>query len=269
MVINYLKLEYQKFGKNAVVTLLIMMYIIFLPTLIFFGREVQPIPPIFLSNDVFFEFPTVWDWMGFAGNWLVFFFLGFIAVHIITNEVSDKTMRQAIINGQTRSEFYLSKLTVIVALAIFATIYYAICTFAIGWFNTKEPTLEMAFDNEFAISRYFLMSLGYLTFGLMIGIVIRRSGIAVLLYWTFVLFLEPLIRWVGHKKIFNNETMNYYPMNAIEDLQPFPFYNFARFIPETVDFQFLLSYKIASILTIIYIMLFIILGYRHLIKKDM
>lgn len=268
-MLNYLRLEYQKFGKNSVINMLVLMFLIFHPTLIFIGREIKPIPPVFLTNDIFFEFPTVWAWMGFAGNWLVYFFLGFIAVHIVTSEVTNKTMRQGVINGMTRTEFFMSKLTVIFTISLLATLYYALCTIAIGWLNTKEPSMAMAFENEYAIPRYFLMCMGYMSFGLMIGIVIRRPGISVLLYWSYILFLEPLIRWAGHKRIFDNETMNYYPMNAVEDLQPFPFYNFARFVPNDVDFEFLLSYKMATILTIIYTLLFLGLGYWNLMKKDM
>lgn len=249
--------------------MLLAMYMLFLPTLIFIGKQVQPIPPVLLSNDVFFEFPTVWEWMGFAGNWLVFFCLGFVAVHIITSEVSNKTMRQAVINGQTRTEFFIGKVIFIVTLSFLATVYFALATFVIGWFNTDSPTIGLALEGWPAILRYFLMCLGYLSFGLMIGIVIRRSGIAVLTFWSYILFLEPAIRWLGHKKIFNNETMNYWPMNAVEDLQPFPFYKFASFIPSEVKFDFLLDYKVAVILTCFYTVLFIGLAYWSLLKKDM
>lgn len=269
MINNYLKLEYQKWSKNAVINMLIAMFLIFHPTLIFIGREVQPIPPIIITNDIFFEFPTVWNWMGFAGNWLVYFFLGFISVHIITAEVGNKTMRQGIINGQTRKEFFLSKLTVIVTISLLATLYFGLCTFIIGWFNTQDVDLAYALENEYALLRYFLMCMGYMSFGLMIGIVIRSAGIAVLTYWSYILFLEPLIRWAGHKRIFNDASMNYYPANVIEDLQPFPFYNFARFVPGDVDFPFLLEYKTAMIMSVIYILIFLGLGYWHLVKKDM
>ncbi len=268
-MINYLKLEYQKFGKNAVVTMLISMYMLFLPTLIFIGKEVKPIPPVLLSNDIFFEFPTVWEWMGFAGNWLVFFCLGFIAVHLVTSEVTNKTMRQAVINGQTRTEFFIGKLIAITTVSLFATLYYMLCTLVIGWFSTKDPTLALAFEEWQAIPRYFLMCMGYLSFGLLIGIVIRRSGIAVLTFWSYILFLEPLVRWLGHKRLLDNETMNYWPMNAVEDLQPFPFYRFARFIPDTVEFDFLLDYKTAAILTLIYTCIFISLAYWSFLKKDL
>ncbi len=268
-MINYLKLEYQKWSKNAVITMLLGLFIILNPTVILIGREIPPVPPILITTDVFFQFPTVWDWMGFAGNWLVFFFLGFVSVHIVTSEVSNKTMRQSIINGQTRKEFFLSKLTVILALSVLATLYYVICTFLIGWFNTDNPDLALAFENEWAIPRYFLMCIGYMSLGLMLGIVIRSPGIAVLSYWSYILFLELLLRWQVHYRLIKNESMNYYPANAIEDLQPFPFYKFARFIPQSVDYNFLLEYNTAMIMTIIYSTIFLFLGYWYLSKKDM
>jgi ABC-type transport system involved in multi-copper enzyme maturation permease subunit len=268
-MLNYLKLEYQKFGKNAVITMLVSLYVLFLPTLIFIGKEVPAIPPVLLSNDIFFEFPTIWEWMGFAGNWLVFFCLGFVAVHIITSEVQNKTMRQAVINGQTRTEFFIGKVVLIFTISFFATLYYVFATMVIGWFSTDDPSFAEALEGWPAMLRYFLMCLGYLSFGLMIGIVIRKSGIAVLTFWSYILLIEPLIRWRGHKQIFDNESMNYWPMNAVEDLQPFPFYRFGSFMPDNLNFNILLDYQTAVILTIFYTILFLGLAYWSLLKKDM
>ena len=42
-MLNYLKLEYLKFGNNAIVSLLVVMFLIFHPALIFFGKEIQSV----------------------------------------------------------------------------------------------------------------------------------------------------------------------------------------------------------------------------------
>lgn len=267
-MLNYLKLEYQKFGKNSVVQLLVIMYLIFLPTLIFIAKEFPTLPPIFLTTDIFFEFPTVWNWMGYVGNWLVYFLLGFISVYLISAEVTNKTMRQGIINGMSRGEFFMSKMTAIIAISFMATLYYVICTFAIGWFSTKDPTFAIAIQTDYAVLRYFLMSLGYLSFGLLIGIVIRSAGIAVLLFWSYILFIEPIVRAV-HRYYFNHVSVNYYPMNIIEDLHPMPFFNFGSYQPNNVQYEFLIPFGTAIPLSMALIIAFFALAYWNLMKKDM
>lgn len=269
-MLNYLKLEYLKFANNSVVGLLVVMFLIFHPALIFFGKEVQPIPPFLLTNDIFFEFPTIWEYMGYIGNWLVFFFMGFISVHLITSEVTNKTMRQGIINGQTREDFFKSKVTVIVFMSLCATIYYFLITLLIGWFNTKEPSLSLALDfGAYAVLRYFLMCMGYLSFGLLIGIVIRSAGIAILLFISYILFLEPVVKAVIKFQIFTESNfVNYFPMNAIEDLHPLPVYHNLDFLEKEGGVNLLLDYNNAVLATCIYIALFLFLAYRSLKTRD-
>ncbi len=270
-MLSLLIIEYQKFRKNSVVSLLVIMYLAFQPTIIFIAKEFPTIPGVILSNDYYFEFPNVWDWMGYIGNWLVFFFLGFISVYIITSEVTHKTLRQSVINGFSRNKIFLGKLLTIFVISVLAAIYYTFWTLIIGWFSTTDPTLSLAFQNEYAGLRFFLMCFGYLSFGLMIGIVIRSAGIAVLLYWCYVLFLEPLARFgiIYQFDRLDNSLMKYFPLNAIEDLHPCPLFDFQAFIPRKVDYEFLLSFQSAALLTILYSFIFLALAYLSLVKKDM
>ncbi|WP_235298881.1 histidine kinase [Portibacter marinus] len=268
-MLNYLKLEYQKFGKNTVVTMLLFMYMAFLPALIFLGKTVPTIPGLMASNNLFFEFPTVWQWMGYSGNWLVFFCLGYVAVHIITSEVSNKTFRQSIINGQSRTEFFVGKCVALLALCVGATMYYAIVTSLIGLIATEAPDLQMILDGGPYILRFFIMCLGYLSFAMLIGLVIRSSGIAILLYWSYVLFIEPFIRWVVHREIALDESILYYPMNIVEDLLPMPFFEFASAIPSEVNFDFLIDPNLAIGLTLALTAIFVSLAYWNMLAKDM
>jgi len=268
-ILHLLALEWKKFKGNAVCQLLSIMFLVLMPTLLFFGKELSDVPPPLPSNDVFFNFPTIWEYNGYVGNWLVFFFLGFIAIYIITSEVNNKTLRQSIIIGMTRKQFFLGKLSVIVVLTLFATVLYTICTLVIGGFHADSFSFSAAFDNDQAILRFFLMTLGYLSFGLMLGFVIRRSGIAIFTYLSYIMFIELIIRWAIHFNTFKDNTMNFYPMNAIEDLMPNPFFKYAELIPrKDLDFSFLLTYNEAIITTSIYIVIFIGLSYWNFMKKD-
>lgn len=271
-VLRLLKLEYTKFKKNSVIGLLTLLYVISMPTVIFIGKEFDDIdlPDPLPGKIVFYEFPTVWDYLGYVGNWLSFFFLGLIAVFIVVNEVNYKTFRQNIITGLTRKEYFLAKVYSILAISVLAALYYA--TVAMGIGLTHTPNLEMSeiLDSSWAIPRFFLMTFGYMSFGLFIGFLIRRSGVSVLFYLTYILMFEAMIKWGIHfRLIAKNATINYYPSNCIEDLMPMPLFRFADLIPKKdIDFNFLLNYTEATIGTLVWIVIFLGLSYRSLMKRD-
>jgi ABC-type transport system involved in multi-copper enzyme maturation permease subunit len=269
MIFKLLALEYKKFKKNSVITMLLGMYLIFHPIAIFFIQDLElPIPGF--TKESIYGFPGIWEYMAYEGSWLVFFFLGFIAVHIVTSEVSNKTLRQNIITGLSRRDFFIGKLAVVTSLAIFASIYYFICSFAIGWLSTSEPNMELALQTDFAVPKFFLMSFAYMIFGLFVGFVIRKAGLAVLAYLSYVMFLEPLIKLL-HIQLYQgtvSKIVNYWPTNMMEDLTPNPFYKIAENIPSGIDYPFLLSTQEAVIGSCIYTVLFITLAWLHFKKND-
>ena len=81
--------------------------------------------------------------------------------------------------------------------------------------------------------------------------------------------IEPLIKWAVHFRFFKNETVNYYPLNSIEDLMPNPLFRFADLIPrKDLDFSFLLTYQQATLSSIVWIVIFLGLAYYSFIKRD-
>lgn len=268
-IINLLHTEWLKFSKNAVVSLLAIMFVITMPTVIFVGKEFKNVPKPLPDNRIFFEFPTMWDYLGYAGSWLVFFFLGLIVIFLITSEVGYKTMRQNVITGYTRKTYFLSKFSSMMVLAAFGTLLYAVIGLVIGFVHTEDATLSMAFDNKWAIGRFFLMSLGYMSLAFVIAFLVRRSGVAVLMYITYVMLIEHFLKWVIHFRMVKNATINYYPSNAFEDLMPFPLYRFADAIPrKDLTFDFLLSYPHAAITSMVFIALFIGISYWSFMRRD-
>ncbi len=266
---NLLSLEWKKFKNNSVFNLFGVMYLVTYPVVIFIGKELQ-LPAMVLDTNDFFMFPNNWQWMAYVGNWLVFFFLGFIMMNMITSEVGFKTMRQNIITGMTRKDYFLGKLYTAIAISLATTLYYIICTVAIGFFHNDPYSFANAFDEPIWIFRFFLMSMGYLSFALLIGFVIRRSGVAIFTYTCYILFIELMLKWFVHGKVVSNSSsINYWPLNAIEDLAPLPSWNKLENVPmKDIDFAFLLTPSHAMIASSIYICLFIGLAYWHFMKKD-
>lgn len=267
--LHLLNLEWKKFKNNAVVSLFGLMFLITMPTVIFVGKEWKDLPPPIPDNSIFFNFPGVWDYQGYIGNWLVFFFLGFVVIYMTTAEVNFKTMRQNIITGMTRKDYFLGKIVSIVFLSLVATLLYSIICFLIGAFHAEEFSMSDAFKNDYAIPRFFLMCMGYMSFGLMCAFLIRKSGIAIFAYISYIIFIEPMLKWNVHFRIFKNESINYWPLNAIEDLTPLPFFRYVENIPrKDLDFPFLLDTHHAIIASTIYIAIFIFIAYKSFLQRD-
>ena len=265
-----LKLEYTKFKNHSLTVILAALYLIFFPTIIFYGKQLNDLPDELPSVNVFYKFPSVWDYLGYIGSWLVFFFLGLIAVFSVVNEVRYKTFRQNIISGLTRKEYFLAKFFSITAISLVVTILYFIVGFIIGATHTENWGFFDVFDNSWAIPRYFLMSMGYLSFGLFVGFFIRRSGLAILFYLIYVIAIDPIIKWTVNSYVFSDGIVRFTPMNSVEDLMPLPFFRFVDLIPDIdFDFEFLLTYPQAVIATLLWSGLFIFIAYRNFTTRDL
>ncbi|MBT8189523.1 MAG: ABC transporter permease subunit [Saprospiraceae bacterium] len=268
-MLRLIKLEWSKFSKNTIIVLLFIFFILFFPASLYIGKLMPDLPSFLPGREIFFNFPTVWEYLGYAGNWTVFFFLGVLVIYTVTIEVNNKTMRQSIINGLSRNEFFASKMINIVLLSTFATLFYCILSLGVGFINGENESLSSAFDNDYAIPRFFLMSFSYMNFAIFLALIFRKSGIAVFLYLTYVMIIEMILRWVVHMKIDNSELINYYPMNVTEDLMPFPFLRYADFIQNNeIEFPILLTTQEAVLATLAYSFLFLSISYITFMRRD-
>lgn len=142
-----------------------------------------------------------------------------------SSEFSSKTFRQNLITGLSRSQMFQAKLYTILMISTVATLLYWISCLAYGLIHTPDITIDLITERWEWVLRYWLMCLGYMSFAWMLAVVFRRSALATIFYLTYVLFLEPILRWAVHYQLFNHRSMLFYPMNAIEDLEPNPFSN--------------------------------------------
>ena len=55
-----------------------------------------------------------------------------------------------------------------------------------------------------------------------VAVWIRKGTLAILVYFSYIMFIEPVIRAI-HLYYFNNRSTLFYPMNVVEDLMPNPF----------------------------------------------
>lgn len=274
-MLKLLALEYDKFRNNGVVMTLTLLYVLLFPTILFLGKQFTSLPNI-PNPLVMYEFPIVWDYMGFVGSWMTSSFLGFMVIYMFTSEIGNKTLRQGVINGMTRKEFYLGKVLSILVISLIATIFYWIVTFAIGYFHTDGIDLELVLDNNWAGVKFFLMTFGYLTFALLLSVLLRSSGITIFLYFVYVMMIDTLLKYAlvaliatDYLSFIPMSFVNYLPINIIEDAFPLPIMKTGKsfissefpYNPFTTSSEFFTG-------TIIYIIIFLGLSWRSFMKRD-
>lgn len=270
-MLHLLKLEWLKQKDYLLFKMLAVAYAVFLPATLFIGKKLDfgagsPINP----KNQFFQFPTIWEWLGYIGSWMTYFMLGFLVVLMVTNEFSNRTLRQNMITGLKRGEFFKSKLAFMVVVGLAASLYYMVCALVIGLLHSNDTLyFSTIFKHVDLVPRFFLMSLGYMSFGLLVGLLFKRTGIALFIYLAYSMVGEFILRYVVHLYIFKNRSMCFYPFNAMEDLVPLPVADFADDLFKQMGFKVFLTPVEAIVTTSIYITLFLALSYKRLKSSDL
>lgn len=268
-MINSLRLEFLKFKKNPTIRLLFLFFCAFFPFgYLMINRIKNSLPDFIPNKDALVQFPQVWNYMGHGGTYLVFFLLASIMIFTVSLEARYKTMRQGIINGQTRNEFFLSKLYTLIALSLFATVYYCIICYTIGAINTTG-TYELFTDN-LVILKFFLMCLGYLSFAMMIAFVTRNGLLSFLLYLSYALIIERLFKFFLHWIIKPTKFENVYPAETIDNLIPNPIWEIASGMSKNLNQnEKLIDFSDSLIPVIFYILLFTGIAYMSFKRRDL
>ncbi len=255
---HLLKLEWLKYRKNSVFLWMIGLYSVFLPLSLLTSQNLFANAPN-MSADKLLQFPIIWSFLGYVGNWLSYFFFGFLAIYTVTSEFNNRTLRQNIISGLSRTQFISAKFLALGTLALLVTLYFALLCIVVGMITTDAIGGDLIGQRIDMIGRYFLMHLGYMSLGLIIALLARRTAMAVFFYFAYTLFFETIWRWTLHRRIFEDVSMHFYPANAFEDLAPIPFEDwpmFGQFLNST-ELTLFLSPLQAVTCSVIYILLFI------------
>ena len=263
------QLEWLKWRKHLTFRVMIIAYLIILPAVYLTAKEIPELPPPIGSPEVLFIFPTIWPYLAFAGTWVVFFLFGLLGIILVTSEYNFKTLRQNIITGLSRPQYFWAKVLFFISLSLFTTLYYFLCGLVIGWWHTEVIISAKVFQYSDYFLRYFLLTMGYLSLGMLFGVLIKRTGLAIILYFGYIMFVEVAWRWLVHFQLFNHKSMHFYPAKAISDIAPFPVFEPAQEFLEQNEFPLFLSDVEAIVTLSIYILLFLGLSYRRINYSDL
>ncbi|WP_223548193.1 ABC transporter permease [Aestuariivivens sp. NBU2969] len=179
-MLRLLDIEYYKLIHNKASRVLVLIYFILLSLISLFATIKFNIGPIkfHLAELGIFNFPYIWHFNTFVAAQLKFFLL-LVIVSMVANEYSNKTIKQNLIDGLSKKEFILSKFYAVIALSLISTLFVFVVSLILGLIYSSYNELSIIFlDLEYLVA-FFVKLLGFFSFGLFLGMLIKRSAFAV------------------------------------------------------------------------------------------
>ena len=206
-----------------------------------------------------YAFSNVWNNLGFWTSIFVVF-ISILTIIITTNEYVFRTNRQNVIDGYSREQYYHAKWLMVLAFTIFTTVYVFILGLIFGATNDSFSNFPGKIENLFYV---FVLSLNYYSFGLLLGILFKRSGIAIGIFFLYNMIIESLLKSLLNWKL--DTVGNYLPLQASDELLPFPILELVKSLAQMEKASPAYGYIIASFAWII---IYYIIGRVRLLKSD-
>ncbi len=264
LTLEWLKLRHYRPFWVLLILYFVVLGLVSCSVMLFFeylasqGAKFQGIDPTMVP---FYDFDDVWQNLTYLASFYKMF-LGFIVVMSITNEYDYKTIRQNIIDGLTKKEFIATKLLVILVLSAATTVFIFLVGLVMGWIYSPVQGWEVVLGQAEFLLAYFLDVLTFLVFALLVGMLIRRTGFAIVLLAFYTLFIEPIgttILAVNYPEL---TFYDYFPIRAINNLITISYHKYA--FREVQDFV-----AIKDVLVVgIYLLGFTFLNYWLLKTRD-
>ncbi|MDA0277312.1 MAG: ABC transporter permease [Bacteroidetes bacterium] len=273
-----LQIELIKLWNNRASKTLIYGYFILLTGIALIAAIKFDIGPIkfHLAEQGIFNFPYIWHFNTFVAA-LLKIFLAIIIVSMMSNEYTYKTIKQNLIDGLSKKEFIASKFLTVVLFSIVSTVFVAVISLILGSIYSDYTEWGIVFTDLRFVLAYFIKLVGFFSFCLFIGILVKRSAFALgflILWQMFEGFTRGMIRW----KLFDGETtdaiMGFFPLNAMFNVlkEPFSRLSAVQSVANQIGEEIALDYG-TSLLDMLIVLawtaIFIWGSYRILKKRDL
>ncbi|MDO7586522.1 MAG: ABC transporter permease subunit, partial [Flavobacteriaceae bacterium] len=273
-----LQIELIKLWNNRASKTLIYGYFILLTGIALIAAIKFDIGPIkfHLAEQGIFNFPYIWHFNTFVAA-LLKIFLAIIIVSMMSNEYTYKTIKQNLIDGLSKKEFIASKFLTVVLFSIVSTVFVAVISLILGSIYSDYTEWGIVFTDLRFLVAYFIKLVGFFSFCLFIGILVKRSAFALgflILWQMFEGFTRGMIRW----KLFDGETtdaiMGFFPLNAMFNVlkEPFSRLSAVQSVANQIGEEIALDYGTSLLdmgIVLAWTAIFIWGSYRILKKRDL
>lgn len=187
-----LKLEYYKNLNYLPFRVFTLLYFAILIILLFVGLADLDLlgSKVNLKEQGMYDFPGIWNFTTYIVA-LLKIFPGLIIVFSISQEFSNRMFKQNIIDGLSREEFIISKLSTITIFTLISTVIVFVITLFLGKTYSTVTDSDMIFKEMFFVGNYFIKLFSFFCFLLFLSVLLRKSVFVFLAF--FVLWIAEMI----------------------------------------------------------------------------
>ena len=274
-----LSIELQKIWKNKASRVLTLTYFILL-TFIALIASIKFNLGVFklhLAEMGIFNFPFIWHFNTYIAA-ILKLFLAIVIVSMMANEYSYGTLKQNLIDGMSKKEFILSKFLTILLFALVSTVFIFILSLILGFSFSSYTEIGIVFSDLDYLLGYFIKLIGFFSFCLFLGILVKRSAFALgfLLVWNII---EGILKGILTYKIFPDSKIaayitQFFPLESMSNLivEPFSRLSVVKSIGTQIGIENTKDYGVhfLSILIVLaWTLIFNLLSYRLLKNRDL
>ena len=226
-----------------------------------------------------FNFPYIWHFNTYVAAELKFF-LAIVIVSMVANEYSNKTIKQNLIDGLSKKEFIISKFATVTVFAFLSTLYIFILSLILGLVFSSYTEASIIFSDLEYLLAFFVKLLGFFSFCLFVGILIKRSAFALGFILLWYIMIEGIARFV----LFILETTKdfqyadaitqFFPLKAMSNLidQPLSRLGAVKEIASVAGEDLSYDYAVhwfEIVIVLVWTAIFMFFSYRLLLKRDL
>jgi ABC-type transport system involved in multi-copper enzyme maturation permease subunit len=274
-----LSIELQKIWKNKSSRVLTLTYFILL-TFIALIASIKFDLGVFkfhLAEMGIFNFPFIWHFNTYIAA-SIKLFLAIVIVSMMANEYSYGTLKQNLIDGMSKKEFILSKFLTIVLFALVSTAFIFIMSLLLGFSFSSYTEMSIVFSDLEYLLAYFVKLVGFFSFCLFLGILVKRSAFALgfLLVWSII---EGILKGILTFKVFPDSNTapyitQFFPLESMSNLiiEPFSRLSVMKTIGSQIGIENSKDYSVhfsGILIVLCWTLIFTFLSYRLLKNRDL
>ncbi|RTY92416.1 ABC transporter permease [Flavobacterium sp. GT3R68] len=275
-----LSIELQKIWKNKASRVLTLSYFILLSFIALIASIKFNIGSfqLHIAEQGIFNFPYIWHFNTYIAAFLKFF-LAIVIVSMMANEYSYGTLKQNLIDGMSKQEFIQSKFLTVVLFALGSTVFIFFMSLILGFSFSSYTEAGIIFSDLEYLLAYFVKLVGFFSFCLFLGILVKRSAFALgfLFVWNII---EGIMKGILTFKIFPDSTiaakiMQFMPLESMSNLivEPFTRLSVIKKIETTIggagvakDYGVHIT---AVLIVLAWTVIFMLMSYKLLKKRDL
>lgn len=227
-----IRIEYLKLRHHRATWILLGLYFfaiaaiafgggLFLRYLAMQGVAYRGLDPTILP---IYDFHDIWQNIAYLASYFKVF-PAFLLIISVSNEYTYKTHRQNIIDGMSRRDFFLSKLSFAAFLAAASGLFVLLVGAVLGAIYSPVHGFADIVAHLYFVPVHALQLFLYFLFAILLVLLIRRSGITIVILLMYSVVIEPLLGLFLKFKLELPSSL--LPLEAFSQLTPMPFAKYA------------------------------------------